>query len=142
MFDKTSYDLRNAHVALISGFPSRCFSSDIFAILEETSPKSVHIPRTDYNYNQRPWAYVAYASAEALAEARAQSFALNDRTLHWHDRNKASELCYRCGLTGHKHADCPNSTHPARRVIPDKERRLYEKFRPAGFKPRSTPVSY
>ena len=51
MIDRASYDLQNVHVALLSEFSTKCFSTDIFAILQETNPKSVHIPRTDYNYN-------------------------------------------------------------------------------------------
>src|SRR5438034_6323782 len=129
--------LRHEHVAILSGFNANICAFDLKNILDDVSAKSIIIPRQEFKYSQRPWAYLSFASETQKSNAMDRtSLAFNSKKLFWSERDQADKLCLHCGNPGHLLKTCPLRTpQPDQRLKPNKWADTYERMRPVGHKP-------
>src|ERR1700722_8009300 len=98
--------------------------------------KSIFIPRQEYQYKQRPWAYVAFETEQLMHHVMEHdSIGFNDAALIWSPYDKSNKLWLHCGQSSHLYKDCPNKKpRSAPKVVSDKWQSTYNRFQPAGHK--------
>ena len=132
------FEKRSEYTARLSGFDYKLLASDFLPVIQNCSIKTITIPRTEFEYRQRPWAYVTFVSDEMKQNAMERSVALAGRKLYWTEANfnvkdKPVWLCLQCGSPEHIRPECPFiKKRPPRKVISDKWQQVYNRFAPAG----------
>jgi len=128
------WNLRSQHIAILSGFPINICALDLVAIVQDLQIKSMHIPRTDYKYFQRPWAFVAFESETHMQIAMERTVSFGRKSLSWSTIEKRAELCKHCGSPNHQLKDCDQRKQPNnnRRMVSDSLKSLYDRYLPAG----------
>src|ERR1700722_15246903 len=98
--------------------------------------KSIFIPRQEYQYKQRPWAYVGFETEQLMHHAMEHdSIGFNDAALLWSPHDKSNKLCLHCGHSSHLYKDCPNKKpRSSPKIISDKWQATYNRFQPVGYK--------
>src|SRR5207247_8236785 len=110
---------------------------DLKDSIEDVAAKSIFIPRQQFKYSQRPYAFLSFASEIHKTNGMDRTcLAFNNRRLHWVERDRSNIICHHCGNPNHLYKDCPNKRpRPEQQLRPNRWTETYQRMRPDGFKP-------
>ena len=125
-------DERKKYTAVLCGLPSNIKATDLKEIISTSGARSVGIPRIAGSYKNKPWAYLAFTSEDAMINAIEISCAVKGAKLSWCELKDVRHLCIRCAASGHKSKNCASPIVRGRTPTPKNIQRQYDRFRPAG----------
>src|SRR5208282_4192339 len=134
-------DARRAFVIKLTALPPKTTAHDIIDILQETKAQTCFIPRKMGTYNSCNYAYLSFRSEELLENAISIEYFYGNRELFW--TPESQHTCHYCGSPDHLVTACPirnekKDISQSKKFQDNKLNKLYNKYRPAQHKKRST----
>src|SRR6266542_6617224 len=92
--------------AILSGFHHNTLGQDLHDLIQDFNIKNLVIPRITFQYRQRPWAHVFFASQEQKDHAMECTISFAGRQLFWTEPTANAPLCNECGSPNYLLKDC------------------------------------
>ena len=127
IYSAEDYARRSRYTAKLTNLPKGTSVYDLSDILNATEAKTCIIPKSISSYVNRPYAYIAFETEQALNHAMTTAYALGKNTLEWVALK--AKTCQICGSAQHEKQNCElNKTAQNKKFT-----RVYNRFKPANF---------
>src|SRR2546423_6925546 len=94
IYSAEDYACRSRYTAKLTNLLKGTSVYDLSDILNATEAKTYIIPKSISSYVNRPYAYVAFETEQALNHAMTTAYALGKTTLDWVDlKAKSCQIC-------------------------------------------------
>src|ERR1044072_8594576 len=127
-FTREQEKLRQQFTLVLRNLPYGICAYDLIDVYTDTSAVLIGLPIHSKSLKNKPWAYFAFKTEEALQNAKDIQRILRGKELVWDLPENVKKFCLRCSSPEHSAKDCDNVQSRGRKPTPKHIAAAYRRY--------------